>query len=107
MSPHPHCRAAAKVALALGGLLSCVTEMFEAAQAQGSLKPGQAEDRTAVYWSAHHGTLQTDKLGRFSATLRANHLAPVLRRTLLLGWGATEQSIQEAEDWICNKENRK
>ncbi len=99
--------AAARVALALGGLLSSVTEMFEAAQAQGSLLPGRAEERTAVYWSAHHGTLQTDKLGRFSTTLRANHLAPALRRALLLGWGAKEQSIQDAEDWICRQGNRK
>lgn len=100
-------QAAAKVAVALGGLLGCVTEMFEDAQAQGSLQPGRAEERTAVFWSAHHGTLQTDKLGRFSTTLRATHLAPALRRALLLGWGAKEQSIQAAEDWVRKKENTK
>ncbi len=98
---------AAKVALSLSGLLGCVTELFETAHAEGSLAQGSAEERTAVYWAAHHGTLQTDKLGRFSDTLRASRLAPALRRSLLLGWGATEDSIIRAEAWTENKRTRR
>ena len=96
-------RAASNVAASLGGILRCVAEMFDAARADGCLRPGNAEQRTAIYWSAHHGALQTDKLGRFAPALLASNLGPALRRALLSGWGADETLIGKAEHWAATE----
>jgi AcrR family transcriptional regulator len=103
-------RAASGVALSLGGILACVGEMFDTAHGtpgprKGALCRGDAEERTAIYWSSHHGALGVDKLGRFAPTLRATRLGPALRRVLLVGWGADETIIDRAEAWAGNKGN--
>ena len=95
-------RATVNVATSLSGILGSVAEMLVAAQANGCLRPGDAQQRTAVYWSAHHGALQTDKLGRFAPPLLASNLGPALRLALLTGWGADETLVRRAERWAAN-----
>lgn len=92
---------AAQVVVAADPLFSSVAQLFEDAVKLGALADGAPKERAVVYWSALQGVLQLGKLARFDAeNLNPHRLAPLMTRTLLLGWGAESNALNEAQAWL-------
>lgn len=78
-------------------ILLRMSQIIEKAADTGVLGTGDAQPRTLVYWSAIQGVMQMNKLSRFSPdTLNNTQLLIETLRTLLLGWGATPQHVNDA-----------
>ena len=78
-------------------LLSEVDDVLLAAVAKKAIKSGEARSRTLLLWSSVQGVLQLEKLQQIqavSADIRV--LGLQLTESLLLGWGATRASLQDA-----------
>jgi AcrR family transcriptional regulator len=101
---------AARMAPAFLALLTEVSDMFRGAAALGALQPGDALERTVLFWSSLHGVMLVSKLQRLappsSSSERADGLFDVTRLTnemtaaLLRGWGADAERVERALDWV-------
>lgn len=79
------------------GLLAFLAAALERAQREGALHAGDAMRRALVTWSSLQAVLDREKLAR----LLPDHfdslaLGRELLRTLLLGWGADVDSVEDA-----------
>ncbi len=82
---------------ALLELFGAVPALFDAAYAAGALGEGDGRRRALVLWGALSGVLQLGKLDRFGVdALRSSELSRELYRSLFLGWGASEDDLDEA-----------
>lgn len=67
------------------------------AQADGSLREGDAMQRAAIVWSGLQGLLTHKKLTRLTQVpLSPDKLFVELLRTLLVGWGAAPAAVEQA-----------
>ncbi|PRQ09966.1 TetR/AcrR family transcriptional regulator [Enhygromyxa salina] len=88
--------AAAPIFPALVRLQLMLTAVINDAVQAGALVKGDARERGVILWSAMQGVLQLRKLGRFGvAGVELARLVPIALRTLLLGWGATRELVDE------------
>ncbi len=89
--------AEARVTAALMPILDAAADLFEAAARAGALAPGDAGQRTMIFWSVLHGATQLQKLDR----LRPGYFElPALVRdaaqTTLCGFGASAARVASA-----------
>jgi AcrR family transcriptional regulator len=78
--------------------LERVAKLFQGATEAGTLSPGDAMDRTLVYWMAIHGNTQIIKLGRFDPHLFSpQRLVQIAVRALMMGWGASATTLERLE----------
>lgn len=88
--------AAAPIVRSLIRLQLMLTGVIDDAVRSGALVPGDARERGVILWSAMQGVLQLRKLGRFGvAGFELDRLVPIALRTLLIGWGADAQLIDQ------------
>ncbi|MFO7562001.1 MAG: TetR/AcrR family transcriptional regulator [Enhygromyxa sp.] len=88
--------AAAPIVRSLIRLQLMLTGVIDDAVRSGALAPGDARERGVILWSAMQGVLQLRKLGRFGvAGVELDRLVPVALQTLLIGWGADPQLIDQ------------
>lgn len=88
--------AATPIVRSLIRLQLMLTSIIDDAVRSGALAPGDARERGVILWSAMQGVLQLRKLGRFGvAGVELDRLVPIALRTLLIGWGADPQRIDE------------
>lgn len=88
--------AAAPIFPALVRLQLMLTAVIDDAVHAGALAEGDARERGVILWSAMQGVLQLRKLGRFGvAGVELARLVPIALRTLLLGWGARRELVDE------------
>jgi AcrR family transcriptional regulator len=88
--------AATPIVRSLIRLQLMLTAVIDDAVRSGALAPGDARERGVILWSAMQGVLQLRKLGRFGvAGVELDRLVPIALRTLLIGWGADAQHIDE------------
>lgn len=88
--------AAAPIVRSLIRLQLMLTGIIDDAVRAGALVPGDARERGVILWSAMQGVLQLRKLGRFGvAGVELDRLVPIALRTLLIGWGADAQMIDQ------------
>jgi AcrR family transcriptional regulator len=88
--------AAAPIFPALVRLQLMLTAVINDAVQAGALARGDARERGVILWSAMQGVLQLRKLGRFGvAGVELARLVPIALRTLLLGWGARLELVDE------------
>lgn len=89
--------AAAEVAAAAMPLFERVAGHLAAAAAAGALAPGDTMERAVLLWVSLHGTMQLRKLARLDPDrLDPDRLVPRLLHTLLTGWGARRELLDEA-----------
>jgi len=78
-------------------LLSRIARLFAFAADAGALRDGDASERAVVLWSALHGVLSLRKLARFDVVpIDPDRLGRELTTSLLLGWGASPEVLDEA-----------
>lgn len=88
--------AAAPIVRSLIRLQLMLTGVIDDAVRSGALAPGDARERSVILWSAMQGVLQLRKLGRFGvAGVALDRLVPIALRTLLIGWGADAERIDQ------------
>jgi AcrR family transcriptional regulator len=88
--------AATPIVRSLIRLQLMLTGVIDDAVRAGALVPGDARERGVILWSAIQGVLQLRKLGRFGvAGVGLDRLVPIALRTLLIGWGADAQLIDQ------------
>ncbi len=94
---------AKKVWLEATKLASAVAEQVELAQGCGALEPGDPFQRALMLVFGGHGVLQLGKLARRAPGLMdVNAMANELYRSLLMGWGASQQSVTAAEAVVAD-----
>jgi AcrR family transcriptional regulator len=87
----------ARFAPVLVNLVREVALPFQRAIDAGALRSGMAGARAVQYWAALQGLVQTAKLGRLAPNLfDAQILGMASADTLLLGWGANEETLRRA-----------
>lgn len=78
-------------------LLSRIAGHIARAADAEALRPGDAMERAIMLWSAMQGVLSLRKLARFDVIpLEPDHLALELGTSLMLGWGASADSLDQA-----------
>ena len=83
-------------------LFGIVSEAFVGAHDVKALDPGTPMDRTIALWTSLQGVLQLEKLGRFHADVNAaDRLADDVVHTLLKGWGADVEALDEAQTYVA------
>jgi AcrR family transcriptional regulator len=88
--------AATPIVRSLIRLQLMLTGIIDDAVRSGALAPGDARERSVVLWSAMQGVLQLRKLGRFGvAGVELDRLVPIALRTLMIGWGANAELIDQ------------
>jgi AcrR family transcriptional regulator len=88
---------AARTAPLLINLFAAVDALFEAAVADGVLRPGASRDRTIMLWTALQGASQLEKMRRFDAHAFApTRIGHGMYRSLLCGWGADPDAVDRA-----------
>ena len=79
-------------------LFSALASLIEAAQSCGALDAGVSTDRAVTYYAALQGVLQLQKLSRLQPGLLDHEkLVREVSVTLLRGWGAEQQALDEAQ----------
>ncbi|MCA9520950.1 MAG: helix-turn-helix transcriptional regulator [Myxococcales bacterium] len=72
-------------------------ERIAAAQVLGSLRDGSVPHRTVLFWSAIHGVMLRQRQARFEPEMMdTDRLMAEMVKTLLLGWGAPSDQLEEA-----------
>jgi AcrR family transcriptional regulator len=88
--------AATPIVRSLIRLQLMLTAIIDDAVRAGALAPGDARERGVILWSAMQGVLQLRKLGRFGvAGVELDRLVPIALRTLMIGWGADAELIDQ------------
>ena len=86
-------------------LLGWIAEYFETAVRGNALAPGNAMERTTLFWSGLRAMVQTRKLARMQPeTMAYTHLYRQMAGTLLLGWGAAPETITIANHHLLSSE---
>ena len=81
----------------LSELVGICAEVLDGASAAGALDSGDSMQRTYVLWAALHGLEHFRKRDRIlPVPLQVQALERVLMRTMLIGFGATEEALQRA-----------
>lgn len=94
---------ALEVEKALARPLHTIGGLFEAAVAQGALGPGSAAERTRIAWAAVHGLDHFRKRDRLEPPeLRSAALHAGTLRTLLRGWGALPEAVEEGRSLVLS-----
>ena len=102
--------AAEHVAPAFSGLLLSVSELFHHAVSAGGLCRGHSLERTVIFWSSLQGVTSAGHLQRLAPQSQDGwydvpRLGDELTRTLLRGWGASTNTLEQAQAWLdCNLE---
>jgi AcrR family transcriptional regulator len=100
-APRPVVDDAAAQALATAtlALLREASTAFRAAREGGALAPGDDLPRVALLWASLHGIVGNRKLARFDVPgLTPPALVSELVRTLLVGWGAPREDVEDCID---------
>lgn len=88
--------AATPIVRSLIRLQLMLTGVIDDAVRSGAMAPGDARERSVILWSAMQGVLQLRKLGRFGvAGVELDRLVPIALRTLMIGWGADAERIDQ------------
>jgi AcrR family transcriptional regulator len=88
---------AAKVAAPALALLSRIGDLLEEASRAGHLESGVSFERAVLLWSSLHGLLERRKMERMvDRAPGVDALYETLLETLLAGWGASRESLDEA-----------
>lgn len=94
---------AARVFEPIASLLARVTSLFEDARTARELSPGDAPERTLIYWSMLQGVMQLRKLDRLQfAAIDHDALLPHALRTVLVGFGADPRRVRRAEKGLSS-----
>lgn len=86
----------AAVLAATMALLGPVASRFERAAGDGVLAPGDALERSVLYWSGLRGVLELAKLRAHHPGVDAAALADAMTRALLVGFGAEPEAVGRA-----------
>lgn len=79
------------------GLQGLVAEPFRRAAEAEALDPGDAGERTLLYWSALRGVLQVAKLRAYAPDLvDPERLVREAASAMLVGWGARREDVEAA-----------
>jgi AcrR family transcriptional regulator len=82
-------------------LLADVDGLLNEAAKTKALKPGPARERTLLLWSSMQGVLQLEKMTGIEAiSVKTSALCQQLAVSLLLGWGATQTTINDVIELI-------
>jgi AcrR family transcriptional regulator len=81
---------------ALHATLGLVERQMERAAEAGNLRPGDSRARAGAFFAAIHGVTQTIKLERLDPRAFSTRAVSDLGATLLLGMGATSETIRSA-----------
>ena len=85
----------------LGPLLGRLAAIFADAETHGALRPGSPDERVHLFWIAVHGIVQSQKLRRFDpGPDKTPRLVGEICETLLLGWGAPPDLVEQAADHL-------
>ncbi len=80
---------------AIMAFLADMATLIRQAEAQGTLCPGRASQRAVMLWAAMQGVCQLGKLARFDSDhFDAEALGEATLRSLLIGWGASPESLE-------------
>jgi AcrR family transcriptional regulator len=77
-------------------LLKHIESLFQAAEKSQALNPGKANQRGIILWTSIQGLIPLSKLTRFVPGYPLKDLQTELLKTLLLGWGAQSEHLQES-----------
>lgn len=90
-------KSAQTISAAMVQTLLPVAHSLGACVEAGELSPGDAQERALLLWSGLFGTLQLRKQERMAPTwVKTDALAMKMVRTLLMGWGAQDDVVQQA-----------
>lgn len=94
---------AMRVMTAMIAGLSPLADALGAAAAAGLIEPGDASERTLMWFAALQGTLQLRKqAARVPKIIHAERLEASLERTLLRGLGATPEAVLAASSQVAS-----
>lgn len=94
------------VDIALGGILEICSGTLRSARVFGALSDGNDLIRTHLLWAGFHGLGHFQKRDRIlPPALHASALRPAMTDALLHGFGATPESINEAQRLLQTTQN--
>ena len=89
---------ALKVEESVSPVIDSMNRLMEEAERSGALAPGDPSSRTYLAWAALHGLDYFRRRDRIvtQESIKFRSLSLAMIRTLLLGWGAPEQPLEDA-----------